>query len=97
MPTNDSLARALLIEQRRRLVASILDEAERTFRPKVTTSAWQSFRTKVLDSIGTYHDLSLDILKVTEQDTVRNEESLALLMQVRESQRRIERSMSDDR
>jgi hypothetical protein len=71
--------RRLIVEQRRRLVAAVLGEAETTMRPHVPAAEWSAFRQKVLDAVGVYHDLVLDVLKVSRDDVVRNERALELL------------------
>lgn len=88
----DDMVRRLLGEQRRRLVASILGGLE-------TSSAWhklpvgeqKQLREKVLASVGSYHDFCLDVIKVSGDDSIRNELALTLLQQVHDSQRRLER------
>lgn len=88
----DDVVKRLLIEQRKRLVASVLGSLE-------TSSAWsrlpeperRQLREKVLSSIGTYHDFCLDVVKVGSEDSVRNDEALGLIQQVHASQARIER------
>lgn len=84
----DDLARRLAIEQRKRLVASIMDYLERNVYPGLAggpvgqdglTDSQRELRSKVLDSIGTYHDFMLDVIKVSREDMVQNEETLRLL------------------
>lgn len=79
MAATDDTIRRLAIEQRGRLVAGLLREAESAMRPNVSAKDWQVFRQKVLDSVGQYHDFILDVLKVSREDHVRNERSLELL------------------
>lgn len=72
--------RELIIQQRGRVVAGILQHAERTFYDRLTPAERVAFRQKVLDSVGTYHDLVLDVVKVQRKgSTLINEEVLPLL------------------
>lgn len=81
--------RELIIEQRKRLVASLLSEAESTLKPKVSAQEWNAFRSKVLDSVGTYHDFILDVLKVSRRSSVLNEEAVRLIKQIHVGQQRL--------
>lgn len=74
--------RELVGEQRKRLIASILQHAEREVYPSLTPEQRSAFRTKVLESVGVYHDLVLDVIKVSNRDTVMNEEAVTLLRQI---------------
>lgn len=88
----EDMVRRLLGEQRRRLVASLLGAAEASsWWPQLGLVEQRSYRDKVLASIGTYHDFCLDVLKVSGEDSVRNERALELIEQVHASQRRVER------
>ena len=87
----EDMLRRLLAEQRRRLVGGILGAAETSaWWSKVTPPEQRAFREKVLASIGVYYDLCLDLIKVGGEDGMRNEHALTLIMQVHESQRRLE-------
>lgn len=56
-------------EQRRRLVAAIMEFAERELYPTVPTHVHARFRRRVLQAVGQYHDFVLDALKATIPDT----------------------------
>lgn len=72
--------RELIVQQRGRVVAGILQHAERSFYDRLSPAERTQFRQKVLDSVGVYHDLVLDVLKVQRKSsTVINEEVLPLL------------------
>lgn len=76
-------ARALAVEQRRRLVGSLMEFAERQLYPHLTRELQQAFRQKVMQSVGSYHDLMLDMLKASINDgSVVNEEALSLLEEI---------------
>lgn len=85
---SDDLVRRLAIEQRKRLVASVMDYLERNVYPGLAggpvgsdglTEPQRELRSKMLDSIGTYHDFMLDVIKVSREDMIQNEETLRLL------------------
>lgn len=82
------LARDLAIEQRKRLVASVMEYLEREVYPHLPPPKRAPLRTKVLDSIGTYHDFVLDVLKVNREDVIQNDEALRLLQAIHDHQRR---------
>lgn len=64
--------------RRDRCLGSILGYTEREIFPRLTTAERAAFRNLVLDSLNSYHDSVLDLVK-SEQGTVRNEEILVLL------------------
>lgn len=74
--------RELIMQQRSRCVAGILQHAEQSFYSKLTREEKTAFRQKVLDSVGTYHDLVLDVLKVQRKTNVINEEVIPLLRMI---------------
>lgn len=92
----DDLARRLAQEQRKRLVASLMEYLEQNVYTHLTRGEQRSLRAKVMDAVGSYHDFVLDILKVNRDGMVQNEESLRLIKQVHQAQRRIERSLLED-
>lgn len=56
-------ATRVAIEQRRRLVGSIMAYVERELYPGMLPDARTALRSKVLQSVGVYHDFVLDCLK----------------------------------
>lgn len=82
------LARSLAIEQRKRLVASVMQYLEEEVYPHLPPEKRRPLRTKVLDSIGTYHDFVLDVIKVNDADAIQNDEVLRLLRLIHDNQRR---------
>ena len=90
----DDIIRRLAIEQRKRLVAGILNSAEKSaWWSRLRPEEQRAFRDKVLDSVGVYHDFMLDVIKVSDDDPI-NEHALTLLEQVRVSQRRVEAAVA---
>jgi hypothetical protein len=75
--------RNLLIEQRKRLVGSIMLHAEKNLYGSMSTAQQRAFREKVLSSVGAYHDTCLDILKASVDDgSIVNAEALTLLTEI---------------
>lgn len=77
----------LLQEQRGRLVASIMQHAEREIYPKLTVQQQVAFRRKVLESVGVFYDFCRDALRassaVSESEGVAiNEEAMRLLGEI---------------
>ncbi len=88
----DETIRALAIEQRKRLVGSIMRSVESSaWWPRITKDQQEELRDKVLDSIGRYHDFMLDVIKVGHDDSMRNDHAIALIEQVHASQRELVR------
>lgn len=89
----DDIMRRLAGEQRRRFIAAILGAAETsTWWSKLSVQEQKAYRDKVLSSVGNYHDFMLDVIKVSNDDVIRNEHAINLLQQVHDSQRRLERA-----
>jgi len=82
----DSVIKKLAIEQRRRLIASVLNAVDHETDSRAR-------RDKIIASINVYHDFLLDVVKVSDDDSVRNEHALTLIAAVHESQQRLERSV----
>lgn len=64
--------------RRDRALGSIMGYAEREIYPKMSTAEKAAFRNLVLDSLNSYHDSVLDLVK-SENGTVRNEELIQML------------------
>lgn len=60
--------RRLLSERRQRAIGAIMQAAEKDLFPSASPAARQRFRTKVLESIGSYHDVALDCMKASVDD-----------------------------
>lgn len=93
MSDDDNVVRRLAIEQRKRMLATILGYAESEVFPKLSKREQYELREKVVGAVNTYHDFILDVIKVNREDVVRSEEAVALIRQVHESQARVERSL----
>lgn len=88
MSSEDSKVKRLVVERRKRVVATILGRVEREWlKPgKIKRDEYEEFRTVVLEAINAWHDLVLDIIKVGDEDTMRNDHAVDLLEQVHRSQ-----------
>lgn len=89
--SDGGLIKRLSIEQRKRVVATILGRVEREWlQPgKITRSEYEDFRKVVLASIGNWHDFMLDVIKVSDEDMMRNDAALDLLQRVHQGQRQL--------
>lgn len=64
--------------RRDRALGSIMGFAEREIYPKLSQQEKAAFRNLVLDSLNSYHDSVLDLVK-SDVGTVRNEELVQML------------------
>lgn len=70
----------LLSEQRRRCLATILNSAESSpWWGRLTEAQQNAFRDQVRSSLNIFYDLTRDLIKVTEDDGVRNDLALDLI------------------
>ena len=91
----EDLVNRLIGEQRKRLIASIMGAAEATpWWAKLSVQEQKAYREKVLNSIGTFYDFCRDVVKVSNEDVVRNEIAIELLGQIHDSQRALERRLN---
>lgn len=66
--------KSLLAESRKRLVGSLMSYLEQNVYPKLNKQQQDELRTKVLTSVGAYHDACLDMLKASINDgSISNE------------------------
>lgn len=80
----------LASRQRKRLVASALNAAERSpWWGKLTPREQTEYRDKLLASIGVYHDFMLDVLRVSTETVSVNDHVLELLEQVHDQSTRM--------
>lgn len=70
----------LLAEQRRRMVASLMQHIEAHVYPHLPERERVELRQKVLTTTSAYHDICLDVLKSSVSDgSVVNEEAMRVL------------------
>lgn len=89
---SDESLRKLITEQRKRAVAGIMGSAERSdWWAKLNRPEQLAFRDKVLTSIGVFHDLVLDVVKVNTEgtDMVWNEHALEILAAIRNIEEKV--------
>lgn len=80
---SQEFVRNLAIEQRKRLVGSLMEHLERNVYPSLAPEQRTALRQKVLQSVGAYHDFILDVLKASVSDgSVVNESALELLAEI---------------
>lgn len=75
-------ARRLLVERRKRLVGSIMQFAERELYPGMSLKQQQQFRDKVMEAVGGYHDLMIDLVRSLAGDGIVNEDALRLIQEI---------------
>lgn len=83
----------LLVEQRKRLVASIMGHAERELFHLLSEDEQLLFRRKTLTAINAFCDLMRDLIKVGEETGLANEETQRYIALMYESQQRLERTL----
>lgn len=87
--------RALAAEARKRAVGSILGYVENApWWERLTLGEQCAYRDKVISSINAYHDVALDMIKVSRVGTVVNEETLRIVQQVHAAAQRIEEKVT---
>lgn len=90
------MVRGLLTEQRKRLVANLMGYMERSeWWPELDAEEQTDLRTRVLAAVNAYHDVTLDLLKVTLGDSVVlvNEDALRLIQSTHDRVRAVERAL----
>lgn len=90
----EDLTGRLLSEQRKRLIASILGAAESSaWWSKLSREEQRLHREKVITAVGVFYDFCRDVIKVTNEDGIRNDLALDLIRQVHDGQRSLERQL----
>lgn len=70
----------VITEQRRRCLANILGSAENSpWWPRLSRDEQLAFRQRVIDALGVFYDLVRDVVKVSDEDTLRNDHVVELL------------------
>lgn len=95
MSTGNEFVRAMLQEQRRRLVGSIMEYAETNVFPHLEDYEQRAFRKKVMQSVGIYHDTVLDMVKASVNDGfVLNEAALEAIERMHSDVRAVRKAVS---
>lgn len=70
----------VVTEQRKRCLASILGAAEVSpWWGKLTKDEQVAYRQRVIDALGVFYDLCRDVIKVTDEDAMRNDHAVDLI------------------
>lgn len=70
----------VVTEQRKRCLATILGAAETSpWWGRLTKEEQVAYRQRVIDSLGVFYDLCRDVIRVTDEDSVRNDHAVALI------------------
>lgn len=73
----------VVTEQRKRCLASILGAAETSsWWPRLSRDEQQAYRTKVIEALGVFYDLCRDVIKVTDEDGLRNDHAVELIERI---------------
>lgn len=83
--------RRMLLNQRKRVVGSIMNHAESAFWEKLTPQERTAFRQIVLQSVGAYHDTCLDMVKSSVDDgsLIVNEEAMRMIEDIHRTVSRV--------
>lgn len=91
----EDLTSRLLGEQRKRLIASVMGAAENShWWGKLSPAEQRAFRDKMLLSIGIFYDFCRDLVKVSNDDGMRNDYAVDLLNQVHAGQQNLLRAFN---
>lgn len=88
--TMPSTTTRIVAEQRKRLVASVMRAAEQApWWHRLTSEQQADFREDVLSAINVFYELVRDIVKVSEDDGVRNDYAIKLIEKMHADQREL--------
>lgn len=74
--SDNAFTKNLLGESRKRLVGSLMGYLEKEIYPELDKQQQELLRTKVLTSVGAYHDVCIDVIKASINDGVISNEYL---------------------
>lgn len=73
----------VVTEQRKRCLATILGSAEASpWWGRLSVEEQRAYRQRVIDSLGVFYDLVRDVIKVSDDDSVRNEHAVDLIERI---------------
>lgn len=85
-----------LTEKRKRLTGSILGHCEGAdWYPELTKDEQDALRQKVLDSVATYHDAVLDVIKALDDTSGVTNQAVWELLQVLHQEVRSQRALPE--
>lgn len=88
--SNNAAVMRLLAEQRKRCLATILTSAEGSpWWSTLTGPQQHTYRDQVRAALAVFYDLTRDVIKVTEDDSVRNDLALDLIRSIHSQQTQI--------
>lgn len=91
---SNDFVKNLVVEQRKRLVGSLMDYIERNVYQYLPPEERVALREKVLMAVGTYHDTILDIIKASVNDgSELNENALVMLRDLNRSIEMLKRNL----
>ena len=89
-----SVLRAMAVEQRKRLVAGVMNAAEGSpWWSRLKPDEQRAYRQMVMDKIGVYHDFMLDAIKVSDDTQIVSEDAMRTLERVHVSLRNLEKAV----
>lgn len=87
---DDSTVRRMAIKQRGRLLAGVMGAAERSsWWGKLTPAERAGYREEIILTLNPYHEFMLDLIGITDEDSMRNERVVELLESVHAAQRQM--------
>lgn len=70
----------VVTEQRKRCLASILGAAETSpWWSRLTREEQAAYRQRVIEALGVFYDLCRDVIKVADEDSLRNDHAVQLI------------------
>lgn len=77
----------LMAEQRKRCLATILNSAETSpWWNRLSETQQNTYRDQVRQALAVFYDLARDVIKVSDEDTTRNDLALDLIRAVHSQQ-----------
>lgn len=92
--SDHDFVKSMAIQNRQRMVATVMNWFDKEIAPQlpanVRSQLSSKFRSKVMQAVGAYHDVTLDMLKASIDDgSIINESALSLLQQIHVDQQRL--------
>lgn len=92
--SDHEFVKAMAIQNRQRMVATVMNCIEKEIAPRLPANERSQlisrFRTRVMQAVGAYHDVTLDMLKASIADgSMTNEVALSLLQQIHVDQQKL--------
>ena len=96
--TSTPLVVRLLAEQRKRCLATILTCAESSsWWSRLSAPQQDTYRDQVRAALAVFYDLTRDVIKVTDDDSARNDLALDLIRAVHTQQSRLVEKLEEAR